>query len=143
MTCQTIMDYSNTRRSFLFEVIRVVSYLYFEYLIKYKKQKIKLSSTTFNQMQVLINYRRHRCVEFWSSKLITELQVSFLNDITADNTQLVMLHCSSDLVSCSVLMPRSKYSSSIVSLRMKSLWITTGSVICLASLMSVSSLFRW
>lgn len=57
------------------------------------------------------------------------------------------LHNSIDSVSSFVCMVWKvacpKYSSSIVSLRMSSLCITTGWVICFASLMSVSSLFRW
>lgn len=69
MTCHTIMDYSNTRRSFLFEVIRVVNYLYFEYLIKYKKKKLKLSSNlnlnySLNWSQKL---RWHWIEYFWNS----------------------------------------------------------------------------
>ena len=54
---------------------------------------------------------------------------------------------SSDLpsspVCCFLWSSRFKYSSSMVSLRMRSLWITTGWLSCFASLISVSSWFKW
>lgn len=50
---------------------------------------------------------------------------------------------SSEFTSVCALAFCSRYSSSIVSLRMKSLWITIGWSIFLASLISVSSILRW